>query len=246
MLLHSLFLSSIALTARAAKHHFFVGTYGTPAIYGVEYDNAVNSLKVTKNNTTRTENEWLALSYDGKTLYSSGVSGWSSFNITSPSTLGPQSNTTPAKGDCGAWNGVFVMASKKAPYSLYGSLSCANWVGVGPGGEVGKATTVPYNEAAVIYGMAMDPTYTYLYSTDSRNGKIWTHKVNNDGSLTLIGFTGAPSNVSGPRTIQVHPSGRSLYVILEAWNVMALYFINQTTRMPEYTNALYPLVPASK
>jgi carboxy-cis,cis-muconate cyclase len=246
MLPHSLLLSGIVLTARATKHHFFVGTYGTPAIYGVEYDDVPNSLRVTKNPTIRPENEWLALSYDSRTLYSSGTSGWSSFNITSPTTLGKQSNTTPALGNCGNWNGVFVMASKRAPYSLYGSLSCANWVGVGPEGEVGKATTVPYNEAAVIYGMAMDPTYTYMYSSDSRNGKIWTHRVEQDGSLTLIGYTGAPSNVSAPRTIQVHPGGKSLYVILEAWNVMALYYINQTTHMPEYTNALYPLVPASK
>jgi carboxy-cis,cis-muconate cyclase len=34
-----------------------------------------------------------------------------------------------------------------------------------------------------------------------------------------------------------------MYVILEAWNAMALYFINETTHMPYYTNALYPLVP---
>jgi len=241
MLFFLLFLG-VALTAGAAKHHFFVGTYGTPAIYGVEFDNTANSLRVVKNNTTRFENEWLALSHDGRTLYSSGTSGWTSYNITSPTTIGAQASTTPASGDCGTWNGVYVLASRKSPYPLYGSLTCANWVSVGPSGEVGKATSVPYNEAAVIYGMATDPTYNYLYSTDWRTGKIWTHKINGDGSLTVIGFTGSPSNISAPRTVQVHPSGKALYVILEAWNAMALYFINETTHLPEYTNALYPLV----
>jgi carboxy-cis,cis-muconate cyclase len=238
----SLLLSGIALSAQAAKHHFFVGTYGTPAIYGVEFDNVANTLVVKKNNTTRSENEWLALSYDAKTLYSSGVSGWSSFSVTSPTTIGNQSNTTPPLGNCGAWNGVYVLASRKAPYSLYGSLSCANWVSVGPEGEVGKATQVPYNDAAVIYGMALDPTNTYLYSSDSKNGKIWTHKINDDGSLTLLGQTDAPSAVSGPRAIQVHPSGKSLYVILESWNAMAFYFINETTHLPQYSQATYPVV----
>lgn len=238
-----LLVLGFALTAQAAKHHFFVGSYGTPSIYGLEFDNVANSLAVTKNNTTRKENEWLALSHDAKTLYSSGADGWSSFPITSNTTLGAQSRTTPGSGTCGSWNGVYVMASRKAPYPLYGSLNCANWVSTGPEGEVGKATSVPYNEESVIYGMATDPTYSYLYSSDWRNGKIWTHKIGSDGSLTVVGSTESPSNASAPRTIQVHPSGKSMYVILEAWNAMALYFINETTHMPYYTNALYPLVP---
>ncbi|KAE9961401.1 hypothetical protein BLS_002188 [Venturia inaequalis] len=239
----SLLFLGFAPTAQAAKHHFFVGSYGTPSIYGLEFDNVVNSLTVTKNNTTRKENEWLAISHDAKTLYSSGAEGWSSFPITSNTTLGKQSPSTPGSGNCGAWNGVYVMASRRAPYPLYGSLNCANWVSTGPDGEVGKATALPYNEASVIYGMATDPTYSYLYSSDWRNGKIWTHKIGSDGSLTLVGFTESPSKASAPRTLQVHPSGKSMYVILEAWNAMALYYINETTHMPYYTNALYPLVP---
>ncbi|TLD31724.1 4-aminobutyrate aminotransferase [Venturia nashicola] len=231
------------LNPHAAKHHFFVGSYGTPSIYGLEFDNVANSLLVTKNNTTRKENEWLAISHDAKTLYSSGADGWSSFPITSNTTLGTQSPSTPGSGNCGAWNGVYVMASRKAPYPLYGSLNCANWVSTGPEGEVGKATALPYNEASVIYGMATDPTYSYLYSSDWRNGKIWTHKIGSDGSLTVVGFTESPSNTSAPRTLQVHPSGKNMYVILEAWNAMALYSINETTHMPHYTNALYPLIP---
>ncbi|KAF2427194.1 3-carboxy-cis,cis-mucoante lactonizing enzyme [Tothia fuscella] len=244
-MLRSLLFSAVVLTTHAAKHHFFVGTYGTPAIYGVEFDNIANSLRVVENNTTRSENEWLALSYDAKTLYSSGASGWSSFNITSPTTLGLQSNTTPTIGDCNKVNGVYVLASRKAPYSLYGSLACANWIGVGPTGEVGKATPVPYNEAAVIYGMALDPTNTYLYSSDWKNGKIWTHRIKDDGSLELVGSTDAPSNVSRPRSIQVHPSGKSLYVLLESWNVVAYYTIDSATHLPKYSQATYPIIASN-
>ncbi|KAF2397133.1 3-carboxy-cis,cis-mucoante lactonizing enzyme [Trichodelitschia bisporula] len=231
-----------AAAAETSKHHLFVGTYGTPAIYGIEFDSNANTLTVAGNNTTRKENEWLALSYDSKTIYSSGSSGWSSFPITSPTTLGKEASTTPI-GSCSSWGGVFILASRRSPYTLYGSLSCGNWVAVEKEGEVGKATAIPYNEAAIIYGMATDPTYNYMYSTDWKGGKIWTHKINADGSLTAIGSVDAPSGVSAPRSIAVHPSGKAIYVVLEAWNALALYFVNETTHLPVYTNGLYPLVP---
>jgi len=239
-------LLSLALGASAAQHHMFVGTYGTSAIYGVTYDDATRTLTSVRNNTTRTENEWLALSYDGRTLYSSGLTGWSSFPVTSAETVGPESSTTPAVGQCSIWQGVFILASRRAPYSVYGSLSCANYVSVAPNGQLnGQAGQVPYNEAAVIYGMAMDPSNNYLYSSDWRSGKIWTHKVNADGSLTVINSVDGPSAVSAPRTIVVHPSGRSLYVVLEAWNAVALYKIDPISHFPVYTGGLYPLLPTT-
>lgn len=238
--------ATLPLLARTAEHHLFVGTYGTPAIYSVTYDDIAQSLRLVRNNTTRTENEWLALSYDGNTLYSSGTSGWSSFPVTNPTTIGGESNTTPPIGTCANYGGVFILASKRAPYSVYGSLSCANYIEVGPDGDVGKATEVPYNDAVIIYGMAMDPSYSYLYSTDWKNGKIWTHKVNDDGSLTPLGSVDAPSAVSAPRSVVVHPSGNTLYITLEAWNTVALYTINKETHLPEYANALYPTIASCK
>ena len=234
----------LVLFASAAKHHMLVGTYGTPSIYGVTYDDIAETLTATQNNTTRTENEWLALSYDSKTLYSSGRTGWSSFPVKSTGEIGEEVTTTPAVGQCSIWEGFFVLASRKAPYTVYGSLSCANYIGVNADGSIGKATSIPYNEAVVIYGMAMDPSYNYLYSSDWHNGKIWTHRVNADGTLSVIGSVDAPSSVSAPRTIVVHPSGNTLYVVLEAWNTVALYTIDPITHLPVYTRGLYPLVPA--
>lgn len=68
--------------------------------------------------------------------------------------------------------------------------------------------------------MAMDPPGRFLYSSDRRGGKIWTHSVNEDGSLMPL------AAVSRPRTIAVHPSGRALYVVLVSWNLLAYYAIN--------------------
>jgi carboxy-cis,cis-muconate cyclase len=231
----------------ATKHHLFVGSYGSSSIFGVTYDEIASTLTVVKNNTTRPENEWLALAYDSKTLYSSGSSGWSQFPVQAPdATIGKEVSTTPKVAQCTAWRGVYILASRRAPYTVYGSLNCANYVGIGAGSTGGKFLSLPYNENVVIYGMAMDPSYSYLYSSDWKNGKIWTHKVNPDGSLTVVGSVDSPSPVSAPRSVVVHPGGKALYVILEAWNAVAYYTINQTTHLPVYTNGLYPLLPTSK
>lgn len=238
--MHILLVLSHALAASAAQHHMFVGTYGTSSIYGVTYDDVSRSLTHIRNNTTRPENEWLALSYDAKTLYSSGITGWSSFPVTSPQTIGPESSTTPNVGQCASLQGVYILASRRAPFSVYGSLACASTLPATPGSQG------PYNEAALIYGMAMDPGNKYMYSSDWRSGRIWTHKVNADGSLTVVNSTAGPSAVSAPRTIVVHPSGQALYVVLEAWNAVALYSIDPISHFPIYTGGTFPLLPASK
>jgi carboxy-cis,cis-muconate cyclase len=225
----------------------FVGTYGGFGIYGITYDDTTRALTYVKSNTTREENEWLAVAYDGKTLYSSGLAGWSSFPVTSSTTIGPSAGSSPSVGQCAIWQGIFILASRRAPYSVYGTLSCAkNYAGVGPDGHIAKdAGQIQSLETAVIYGMSMDPSNQYLYSSDWKSGKIWTHQVNKDGSLTALASVEGPSPVTAPRTVVVHPSGKSLYVVLEGWNVLALYAINATTHLPEYMDALYNLVPSS-
>ncbi|KAF2671897.1 3-carboxy-cis,cis-mucoante lactonizing enzyme [Microthyrium microscopicum] len=237
-----------SLGASATLHHMFVGTYGGSGVYAVTYDDTTRALTSTKSNTTREDNEWLALSYDGKTLYSSGLAGWSSFPITSPTTIGASTGSSPSPGQCAIWQGIFILASRRAPYSVYGTLSCARSKDVGaPAGQVGRGKgEVVYNETAVMYGMDMDPSNQYLYTSDFKSGKIWTHKVNKDGSLTALASVEGPSPVGAPRTVVVHPSGKSLYVVLEGWNVLALYAINATTHLPEYMDALFNLVPPTE
>jgi carboxy-cis,cis-muconate cyclase len=69
------------------------------------------------------------------------------------------------------------------------------------------------------------------------------HRVNYAGDLTVIGVANVPSPVAAPRTIVIHPSGKALYVVLEAWNVLAYYTIDPVTHLLAYTKCLYPLVP---
>jgi hypothetical protein len=116
---------------------------------------------------------------------------------------------------------------------------------IGIDGKAKPFESDAYNEKAAVYGMALDPTSKYLYTADWRNGQIWTHKLDSDGVATAVGAVDAPSNVSAPRSIAIHPSGRSMYVVLEGWNSVALYTINMTSHLPIYSKGLYAVIPSS-
>jgi carboxy-cis,cis-muconate cyclase len=242
--------AAFSALAAAAKHHMFVGGYGTTSIYGVTHDDKSPTLLFQEFATPRAENERLALSYNGKTLYSAGRSGWSSFDVEAPGVISTAgSGNAPAAGGCGAQvaRGVAVLAASKRPYNVYGSLACAERVGVGERGHVrAPATPIAYGaDASVeIAGVAVGPAGRSLYSSDWRGGRIWTHAVGEDGALSLAAAVDAPSNVSRPLALAVHPSGRALYVVLSSWNSLAYYTVNQATRLPEYSNSVRNLVPA--
>jgi carboxy-cis,cis-muconate cyclase len=222
-----------ASAIHASKHHLFAGSFSSPSIFGVTFDDSSNTLTAQRTATTRKENEWLAISYDGKTLYTSGTSGWSSFAIQNSTIVTNETANAPQPSSCTQWNAANIIASRKQPYSVYGSLYCNN----------AMFESETYNEKAAVFAMAIDPTSNYLYSADWRNGQIWTHKIGGDGSLISLGSVDAPSAVSAPRSIAIHPSGKSLYVALEGWNAVALYSINTTSHLPVYTKALYTLIP---
>jgi hypothetical protein len=48
--------------AQATKHHIFTGTYGTPFIYTVEFNDENSTLKLVANTSVPVASQWLALS----------------------------------------------------------------------------------------------------------------------------------------------------------------------------------------
>lgn len=91
--------------------------------------------------------------------------------------------------------------------------------------------------------MVFDSSETYLYSADLRANKIWTHKKAPDGTLTLAGEIEAPNPIDHPRWVAIHPKDTYLYSLMEAGNNLAVYKINPSTHLPEYTGKSYPLIP---
>jgi len=95
--------------------------------------------------------------------------------------------------------------------------------------------------------MVFDSTETYLYSADLRGNKIWTHKKDKTtGQLELVGSVEAPSPGDHPRWVEIHPSDRYLYVLMEAGNRLGVYVIDEKTHEPVFTHITYPLVPPGK
>jgi carboxy-cis,cis-muconate cyclase len=91
--------------------------------------------------------------------------------------------------------------------------------------------------------MVFDPTETYLYSADMWANRIWTHKKDADGKLTLVGSVEAPKKGDHPRWVSIHQTGNYLYALMEGGNTLGQYVIDESTHLPVYTKQSYPLVP---
>lgn len=101
-----------------------------------------------------------------------------------------------------------------------------------------------YEPNTGIHGMVFDHSETYLYSADLQANKVWTHRKDKDtGKLTLVDCLEAPSPDDHPRWVDIHPSGKYLYVLMEAGNRLAVYVIDERRHVPVFTHMTYPLLP---
>ncbi len=101
-----------------------------------------------------------------------------------------------------------------------------------------------YMPKSGVHGMVFDASETYLYSADLRGNKIWTHKKDAQGCLTLIGSVDAPDPGDHPRWVELNQI--YLYVLMEAGNRLAVYAIDVQTHCPVFTHITYPLIPPSQ
>lgn len=149
---------------------------------------------------------------------------------------------------------IFVLAGHKPPYNVYGA-PFYNYAGYGnvfsvdpsDGRLLKNVQNYEYHENTGIHGMVFDPTETYLYSADLQANKIWTHRKDaQTGELTLVDCLEAPSPDDHPRWVDIHPSGKYLYALMEAGNRLAVYVIDEKRGVPVFTHITYPLLPAGK
>lgn len=145
---------------------------------------------------------------------------------------------------------IFLLAAKKPPYNVYGN-PFYDYAGFGNvfsvnefGGLEANIQNYEYLPNTGIHGMVFDPAEEYVYSADLRANKIWTHKKDGQtGQLTLVGSVEAPLPSDHPRWVEIHPSGRYLYVLMEAGNRLAVYVIDELSHLPVFTHVTYPLIP---
>lgn len=142
------------------------------------------------------------------------------------------------------------MAAKKPPYCVYGNpfydyAGYGNVFSVDENGSLHEnVQNYEYDPHSSVHGMVFDPTETYLYSADMGANKIWTHKKDPEtGKLTLVDSLEAPDPRDHPRWVEMHPSGKYLYVLMESGNRLAEYVVDPKTHTPVFTHKVYPLIP---
>jgi carboxy-cis,cis-muconate cyclase len=145
-----------------------------------------------------------------------------------------------------------LLAAKKPPYNVYAApfydyAGFGNAFGVdGSGGLKDNVQNYEYSPLSAVHGMVFDPSESFLYSADMWANRIWCHRKDECGLLTVVGSIEAPKEGDHPRWAAMHPTGKHLYVLMEAGNTVATYSIDEDTHMPVYTTASYPLVPPSE
>lgn len=240
------------------KHHLMVGTWTPPGrIYTVQFDDEALTLTLL-HKTDIPEAEpisWMTFSHDKKTIYGAAMKKWNSFAVKSPTEIVHQ-GSHPLGGHPLAPNAdsntraIFVLAARKPPYNVYGN-PFYKYAGYGnnfsvklDGSLASNIQNYEYAPDSGVHGMVFDPSETYLYSADLQANKIWTHKKDPEtGQLALVDCIDAPSPEDHPRWVEIHPSGKYLYVLMEAGNRLAVYVIDEKRHVPVFTHMTYPLIP---
>ncbi|KAF1983968.1 3-carboxy-cis,cis-mucoante lactonizing enzyme [Aulographum hederae CBS 113979] len=239
-------------------HHLMVGTWTPPgAIFTFAFDDETFVLSLVK----RTEipwNEpisWMTFDHKRKNIYGAGLKKWSSYAVNGPVDIvhtgsHPMSHDPKAASPDTKTRAIFVLAARKPPFNVYGNPFYDN-AGFGnvfsvdkSGGLERNVQNYEYGPTSAIHGMVFDPEEEYIYSADMWGNKIWTHKKDPiTGHLSTVGAVEAPDIGDHPRWVEIHPSGKYLYALMEAGNNLAVYVIDQDTHLPVFTHVTYPLIP---
>ncbi|KAE8444559.1 hypothetical protein EG329_014483 [Mollisiaceae sp. DMI_Dod_QoI] len=98
------------------------------------------------------------------------------------------------------------------------------------------------------HGLAFGPNDEVLYSADLSGDAVWTHKVHSSGSVEAVSSYPMPETGMHPRHLIAHPSGRYIYVVMEAGNEIVAYSVNNITgsKTKDYWSAEVKLSASSK
>lgn len=199
------------------------------------------------------------MQHDKKSLYGTSFTAdhpsFVSYTLANGTNIVANNKTLTMGGNCAntSASAIFVVASSKAPYTVYGvpfgtDASCGSVMSVDSNGALDEVIQdYNYNSSSYVHGTAFSPTEAFLYSADDSGNQIWTHSVDpSTGKLTLVDVIEAPDTGDNPRHVAVSPSGKYLYAVLEEANELAQFSINEATGKPTYHNVTYPLIPTGE
>jgi carboxy-cis,cis-muconate cyclase len=182
------------------------------------------------------------------------MKAWTSYSVTSPKSIirtasrALSGHPLAANADTNT-RAIFVLAAQKPPYAVYGNpfydhAGFGNVYSTSPSGALNSnIQNYPLDDISGIHGMVFDPTETYLYGADLRSNKLWTHKKGTDGRLDLVDQQSVSEAADHPRWVEMAPSGKYLYALMEGSNWLAEYSIDPDTHVPKYTDMRFSLIP---
>jgi carboxy-cis,cis-muconate cyclase len=254
----SLAALAVIISARsfvqADLHHIFVSSFTSPHLYSLEFEDSNNTIAESGHILGHDGHPWIAFSYDKASLYAGETNGFASYTVDNATSLSYK-KSIPLVGQCGqkiaGFGATYVLPLQRAPFTVFGAPfgSCLNAMSVEPDGTLMDVVqNITLDSGSGIHGLAMGPDADFLYSADDTSNGIWVHKVNQEtGALTKVSFTPAPSVDAGPRHLIVHPTGRFLYVVMEARNEVRVYAVNFGKRSNQVkitdTGLSYSLIP---
>jgi carboxy-cis,cis-muconate cyclase len=239
---------------RKTIHHLFVPSFTSPHLYSLEFNDENNTIAQSGHIVGHDGHPWISFSYDKASLYAGETNGFASYTVNNSTSLSYK-KSVPLVGSCGqklaGFGATYVLPLQRAPFTVYGAPfgSCLNAMSVEPDGTLMDVVqNITLDTGSGIHGLAMGPDAEFLYSADDSANGIWVHKVNPEtGALTKVSFTSAPSVNAGPRHLIVHPTGRFLYVVMEAKNEVRVYAVNFGQRSTQVkitdTGLSYSLIP---
>ena len=96
-----------------------------------------------------------------------------------------------------------------------------------------------------IHGGAFSPDGQYYYSADTQGNAVWTHKIDRPSGILgeLVNVVLGPFNSSDPRRVTAHPSGKTVYAIMEHASLVVSYTVDLQTGALSQDKALYSMLP---
>ncbi|KII90145.1 hypothetical protein PLICRDRAFT_580673 [Plicaturopsis crispa FD-325 SS-3] len=225
----------------AKVHHLVTGTFQTPYLYTLQFDDETLALNLTANTTVAGGHSWLTLSPSKKFLYGTVWSipaGLASYSL-SPSAV----PTLLSNASFGATNPLYVAASKSALYAVGGGIGTV--YAVSDDGHLGDLVQgLTFDNSSEAHGIELTPDGKWAYVADIEANQIWSYSVDPvNGSLNLLSEVPSPGLGDGPRHTWYHPNGKYAYVLEQDSSQVAFYSINDSTGALLYDGTALSILP---
>ncbi|SGY79994.1 BQ5605_C008g05276 [Microbotryum silenes-dioicae] len=243
-----------------APHHFLVGTFSTPVVFTLAFDDADGSLRVAGQSKATGAHSWLSLNADLTRLYATAWTtppGLASYRVVRNETHVPvlehinSVETKARSGYCcnssiavysagGPTGEVFKIDPETGGFdsSTKRPLQALNFVDAkGQQDDGGVMDFGGLRHGAHSADLSLDGKR--LYIADIGRNCIFVYSVQDDGKLVLTDKNIAPRPTDGPRHVTPHPNGHCVYSLQEHTSMVDVFEVSATKwNIHPYTHAL--------